>query len=648
MNRRWLRAPWLRAPWLRVPWLQRWWSRTPPVAPQTRVVWRRFADWLAPTSIAITPDSLRIDATYTRILSITGYPRSLMAGFLTHLIDRDEAFDLSVHLLPQESGAVVRQLTRRLVQLQSSRLLDERHGLVGSAERTIAYSDVEQTRDRVQRGDERLLRTSVSIRVLAATPQELEARTNRLLSLLQTLQLEVRPATFEQDLALRTCLPEGHDHLGRGISLDSSSVARAFPFSASGLPVDAGGIVYGSAPNGAVVILDPFGPHFENANHVVFAKSGAGKSFFCKVTALRQLIMGTEVVIIDPEDEYAPLCLQTGGQFIGLAPGSGYQINPFDLPIPHTQPDGKLGDVLAEKIQSLHTLLDLLLAERGPTGPATLTQREKSLLDHACYETYRRVGIGTDVRTHQRPAPLLRDLYAVLLSEICGPDVSGLASRLRRYVDGSLSGLFAGPTNVTLSHHLVVFGIRQLDSELRPLGLFLIADFVETRVRNERRPRLLYIDEAWTLMQFAEGGRFLSGLARRCRKWYLGLVTITQNAEDFLASEQGRTVIAQSSLQILLKQDAATVAAVANAFTLSRANQTYLLTCGKGDGIICARGSSMQFHADASPLEYALATTDPRDQTIWSDRAEAETPTQPLPVIASEGITLERFPQLTR
>ncbi len=277
------------------------------------------------------------------------------------------------------------------------------------------------------------------------------------------------------------------------------------------------------------------------------------------------------------------------------------------------------GDLLAEKVQSLHALLDLMLADRTPSGAAGLSQREKGLLDRCLYETYRRAGITSDHRTHNRPAPLLRDLFDVLLSGTCGADEYGLADRLHRYVEGSLARLVSAPTDVALDRHLVVFDVRDLDGELRPLGLLLIADFVWTRVRQKRQPRLLLIDEAWSLIQHQEGGRFLAGLARRARKYWLGLVTITQDVEDFLGSEWGRTVLANSSIQLLMKQDSTTIEAVSSAFRLSSGERQYLLGCHKGEGLLFARGGHVALLVEASPAEHDLVTTDPRE---LAERAE--------------------------
>ncbi|MGH2505629.1 MAG: VirB4 family type IV secretion system protein, partial [Ktedonobacterales bacterium] len=326
--------------------------------------------------------------------------------------------------------------------------------------------------------------------------------------------------------------------------------------------------------------------------------------------------------MVDPEDEYRRLAAAVDGQVIRLAPGSAQRINPFDLPQPTPTEHGESGlerdasrdgDALADKIQALHALLDLLLADHTPAGAVGLSQREKGLLDRCLYETYRRAGITSDAHTHSHPTPLLRDLYDTLHSNVCGVDSFGLAERLERYVHGSLASLFSAPTNVALDNPLVVFDVRDLDGELRPLGLLLIADYVWTRVRQARQPHLLVIDEAWSLMQHTEGGRFLAGLARRARKHYLGLVTITQDVEDFLSSEWGRVVLANSSIQLLMKQDSTTIDAVSDAFHLSTGERHYLLACHKGEGLLFARGGHVQLRVEASQMEHVLITTDPRE-----------------------------------
>lgn len=607
-------------------------SETAPVASS----WPALADLVAPAAVEIFRDALCIDDEWVRVLTVTGYPRYVYPGWLDTLIDLDEPFEVSLHLHPLESPAMVRSLSRRLVQLHSSRLLDQRRGRLADPEREVAYADVERLRDALQRGDERVFSLSFYLLVRGRSRKELDERCARIVATLDNLQTQSRPATLEHDLGLTSCLPEGRDRLLRCRNFDTSSLATAFPFTSSSLSM-ASGVLYGVVPhNGSLVILDPFAHELENGNQVVFAKSGAGKSYACKLQALRALLLGTEVVVVDPEDEYRPLCDAVGGQYIRLAPGSGQHVNPFDLPPmseaarerdhardgqPSTTTErdedanvaGDTSDLLAEKVQSLHALLDLMLADRGPSGTASLSQREKGLLDRCLYETYRRMGITSDRRTHDRPAPLLRDLYQVLRSGTCGADEYGLADRLHRYVEGSLARLFSAPTDVALDRQFVVFNVCDLDSELRPLGLLLIADFVWTRMRQSRRPRQLLIDEAWTLIQHTEGGRFLAGLARRARKYFLGLVTITQDVEDFLSSEWGRTVLANSSIQLLMKQDSTTIEAVSQAFRLSGGERQYLLGCHKGEGLLFARGAHVSLRVEASPAEHALVTTDPRE-----------------------------------
>ncbi len=650
-----------------------------------------LADLIAPAAVEVARDALRIGASWARVLAITGYPRTVSPGWLDTLIGLDEPFDLSLHIHPLASGPMVRTLTRRLVQLHSSRLLDQRRGRLADPEREVAYSDVERLRDALQRGDERVFSVSLYLVARGPTRRALDERCARLVATLNNLQLSCRPATLEHDLGLTSCLPEARDRLLRYRTFDTSSLATAFPFTSSSLSMPEG-LLYGVTPhNGSLVLLDPFSSELENANQVVFAKSGAGKSYACKLQVLRALLRGVEAVVIDPEDEYRALAQAVGGQVARLAPGSapgsvpgsvpgstgastigkmakhpvngGCHINPFDLPTTavvgsaDTTPSADAdtgapgedrlstttGDVLAEKAQALHALLDLMLADHGPGATVgqksgggvvgsgvtgQLTQREKGLLDRCIYETYRRVGITADPRTHTRPAPLLRDLYNTLTSGACGADESGLAERLRRYVDGSLAGLFSAPTDIQLDRPLLIFDVRELDGELRPLGLLLIAEFVWTRMRHARRPRLLLIDEAWSLLQHAEGGRFLASLARRARKYYLGLITITQDVEDFLGSEWGRTVLANSSIQLLMKQDATTIEAVVRAFHLSTGERHTLLGCHKGEGLLFARGAHVALRVEASPKEHALITTDPRE--LAQRAAPSASPTSPL------------------
>lgn len=578
---------------------------------------RSVVDLVAPAAIEAARSHLLLDGRYVRVIALTEYPRYVHPNWLGRLIDFDQPLDLSLHLEPLDSAASIRHLTHKLVELQSSRLLDARSGKIASAEREVAYEDVERLRDALQRGEERVFSASLYLCLRAATLPALDDLTRRVEAALGGMLASSRPALYEMLPSLLSCLPAGQDHLGRCRNLDTTSAATMIPFTSSHLSMEQG-ILYGvSVHNNSLVIFDPFSRELENANKVVFAKSGAGKSYACKVEALRALMLGIEYYVIDPEDEYRRVCDAVGGQYVRLSGTSPHHINPFDLPVRQAaapRDDREARDPLAERLLALQGLLGLMLADRGST-PSTslgtgLGQREKGALDAALLETYRRAGISRDPGTHARPAPILRDLYAVLRQQ---GDPNGLADRLERYVDGSLGRVFSSPTSVDLDRPFVAFNVRDLEPELRPLGVYLIADYIWRQVRGSRRPRMLLIDEAWSLMQHEEGARFLSSMARQARKHYLGLTTVTQDVEDFLATPEGHTVLANSSVQLLMRQDSSTIDVVAQTFRLSGGEREFLLSCRKGEGLFFARGNHIALRVEASPMEHALATTDPAE-----------------------------------
>ena len=567
---------------------------------------RSVVDLVAPAAIEASRSHLMLDGRYVRVLALAEYPRYVHPNWLGRLIDFDAPLDLSLHLEPLDSAAAIRRLTHKLVELQSSRMLDARSGKIASAEREVAYADVERLRDALQRGEERVFSASVYLCLRSSTAAALDDLTRRVEAALGGMLASSRPALYEMLPGLLSCLPAGQDHLGRRRNLDTTSAATMIPFTSSHLSMERG-ILYGlSVHNNSLVVFDPFSRELENANKVVFAKSGAGKSYACKVEALRALMLGIEYYVIDPEDEYRRVCDAVGGQYIRLSGTSSHHINPFDLPVAAPRDDREARDPLAERLLALQGLLGLMLADRG----STLGQREKGALDAALLETYRRAGVSRDPRTHSRPAPVLRDLYTILRKE---GDPYGLADRLERYVDGSLGRVFSSPTSVDLDRPFVVFNVRDLEPELRPLGVYLIADYIWRQVRGSRRPRMLLIDEAWALMQHEEGARFLSSMARQARKHYLGLATVTQDVEDFLATPDGHTVLANSSVQLLMRQDSSTIDVVAQTFRLSTGEREFLLSCRKGEGLFFARGNHIALRVEASPMEHDLATTDPAE-----------------------------------
>jgi conjugal transfer ATP-binding protein TraC len=561
-------------------------------------------DGIAPAAIEERRDHVVLDTGCTRVLALTEYPRSVSPGWLGRLVDLDEPLDLSLHLDPMDARDAVRHLTHRLVELQSSRLLDAKGGRIASAEREVAYEDVERLRDALERGDERIFTTSLYVRLHGRSPADLDRAQARVEGVLGGLMAGTRSALYEMLPGLLSCLPAGQDFLGRRRTLDTSSLATMLPFTSSHLPAT-GGLLYGvNVHNSSLVILDPFGGEQENANKVVFAKSGAGKSYACKVEALRALLLGIEYLVIDPEGEYARICEAVGGQLVPLSGTSPHHINPFDL---SGGEDDGARDPLAERVLALQGLLGLMLAEPG----SSLSQREKGVLDSALYETYRRAGITEDGATHGRIAPVLRDLLTVLRE---ADEPYGLADRLARYVDGSLGRVFSERTTATLDHPFVVFGVRELEEELRPLATYLIADHVWREARRRPRPRMLLVDEAWSLMRYPEGARFLAQMARQARKRWLGLTTVTQDVEDFLATAEGHTVLANSSTQLLMRQDASTARLVAETFGLSQGEREFLLACRKGEALLLAPGGvHIPLLVEASRFEHALCTSDPAE-----------------------------------
>jgi type IV secretory pathway VirB4 component len=579
---------------------------------------RSLADLVAPAAVEVARDHLRLEYQYARVLAVIGYPRTVAPGWLTPLIEFEYPIEMSLHIHPLETASVVKLLGHKLVQLQSSRLVDLRGGRLADPEREVALEDAERLRDALQRGEERVFSVSVYLLLRATSPRALDDLTRRVESTLDGMLAHSRVAILEQERAFRACLPYGRDELLVYRNLDTSSLVTTFPFTSSSLSMERG-VLYGVATRAQTpVIVDPFDASLENANLAVFAVAGAGKSFFVKLMALRNLLAGVDFLIIDPENEYRAVCDAVGGQYIRLASSSTHRLNPFDLPPPPAADDEGI-DVLAEQVASVLGLLAVMLAEPG----ASLDRSETAVLDDALYRTYERAGITREAATHERRVPVIADLYA-LLAETPGEVAASLTARLARYVSGSLgAGLFAGQTNVELNRRLVVFNIQQLDEELRPLATHLIASFVWRRVRRERRPRLLVIDEAWTLLRYAEGGAFISGMARRARKYYLGLVTITQDVADFLGAAHGRAVLVNAAMKLLLKQDATTVDVVADAFQLSDDERQYLLGANKGEGLLFARGSRVGITIEASQAEHRLATTAPRELAELAEQARA-------------------------
>ena len=565
-----------------------------------------LAELLAPSAIEAEWKQVRVHHydldEYLRGYAVIGYPAQVTAGWLDRLIQVEEPhIEIVMHIQPLASAPYIARQTRQLTGYRATQLLEERHGRDRNPYIKKALEEVEELREKLVAQEEQVFGVSLYLLVRASSRRELNERSNRLLSLLKSLELSAVSLALEHQRGWLCTLPDGRDVLKRRKVLDTSSLITAFPFASSSLAMDRG-ILTGIMPNGSLVVMNPSSDQLENGHEIKFSRSGAGKSYDEKMRIMRSLILGYHVIVIDPEDEYRRVCQKFNGAYIRLSDGA-LKLNPLDLP---ASADSQERNVLEEKFQSLLTLCDLLMAEPG----GSLSQKEKGYLTKCFAYTYGEKSIVSDPRTHGNQAPCMHDLYRVIRSGACGPDTMDLADRLERHLSA-----FPRTTEVSLENPLVVFNIRDLNAELRPVGLFLITDFVWTQIRQQRhpRPRMLCIDEAWALLQFAEGGRFLASIARRGRKYNLCLRVTTQDVEDFLGSEWGRTILVNSSMKFLMKQDNTTIDAVARAFKLSDGERKFLTTCAKGEGLFFVRGSHVPMKVVASPLEHKLATTNPQE-----------------------------------
>jgi hypothetical protein len=585
-----------------------------------------LADLLAPECIEVTPDALRVGQEYACGLAVTACPREVsFDGWLAPLVLHDEVFDLTFHYHPQDTAAMKRQLRCNRAGHASGRRFNRREGRADDPDTLVAEEDITRLLDDLARSRERVLDLGFYLLLRANTREALAERVERLSSVLGLLALDAaeHPTTFEQAEAFQSCLPQARDELLRTFTLDSTTLATMFPFLSNSL-VMPGGVLMGISETHEPVLLNPWDSALENPHLFIGGVTGSGKSYLGKLLVERDLLLnwrrGDQSFVIDPDLEYQQLAEALGGTVVRLAPGSVQRLNPFDLLPPRCDlsvylPEASRGDRLAEKIQDLHAMLDILLAEDvspSSSGSGMLTKREKGLLDRGLYETYHRAGITGDPRTHRRQPPLLRDLYDILKSGLCGPDETDLCGRLYRYVSGSLSSLFSDETSVDLASHLVVWDIRDMRGELRTLAIALIADRVWTQaLYDSRMPRALYIDEAASLIEHPAGGQFLATLSRRARKRYLRLVTMTQNPEQFVQDPWGSVVASNAAIKVLKTQDATSAAAVAERFHLTRSEQQRLITFGSHEALVLAGGKRVIISIPASQREHTLITTNP-------------------------------------
>jgi conjugal transfer ATP-binding protein TraC len=555
-------------------------------------------DIIAPADFLVTPNYLQLGNYFVRTLFVYTYPRYLNTNWLSPVINYDLTMDIGMSIVPEDVREVMQSLRRKLSQLESARQINDEKGLVRDPELDLAVHDIDQLRDTLAQGQNRLFQFGLYFTLYAKSLEELATLSKQVSATLGGMLIYTKEALVQMEQGFNSTLPIATDELGVLRNLDTASLSTTFPFTTAELTSDEG-ILYGiNRHNDSLILFDRF--NLDNANSVVFATSGAGKSYFVKLEILRYLMLGTDVIIIDPENEYEKLAEAVGGSYLEINLNSPKRINPFDLPL-SVHPEDEQEDVLRSNITTLHGLFRLM-AEG-------LTPEEDSLLDKALYETYALRDITTDPATQKNTPPVMSDLVAVL-SNLRGAE--NLILRLNKYVEGTYSTLFNQPTNFKLSGGLVVFSIRDLEPALRPVVIFTLLNYIWNTVRGDLKRRLMVVDEAWILMEFEDSARFLYGLAKRARKYFLGMTIISQDVEDFLANKYGKAVVSNSSMQVLLKQSTSSIDIIAQVFNLTEQEKYLLLNASVGEGLFFAGLNHVAVKITASYTEDQIITTDPK------------------------------------
>ncbi len=570
-------------------------------------------DFIAPSSIELSSAYFRLGTRMARTYYVYGYPRQLYTGWISPMINLDEVMDISLYIYPVDSQVVLDNLRKKVTQLEAGMQLNAEKGKVRDPGMEAAVADAEEMRDKLQVGEERFFRFGFYFTIYASAMEELEFVSHKIESLLGQQLIFSKPASSQQEQGLNSNVPQFSDQLQIRRNMSTGAISTSFPFTSADLSQD-NGILYGiNMHNNGLVIFDRFS--LENSNSVVFAKSGAGKSFTVKLEALRSMMMGIEIMIIDPENEYEKMADAVGGAYVRLSLNSATRINPFDLP--HVVDSEEADNALRSNLITLHGLLRLMMggAQAQMQGgqqvmtPA-LTPVEESDLDSALIETYAKAGITNDPLTHQGTPPTIADLYDTLLH--MGNTGPQLAQRLRKYTTGTFAGIFSQQSNVDINNPLVVFNIRDLEDELRPVAMYIVLNYIWNKTKSDKKRRILIVDEAWQLMKYEDSANFMFSLAKRARKYNLGITTITQDVEDFMGSRMGRAIVANASMQFLLKQSTSAVDVLAEVFKLTAEEHKRLSQFPVGQGLFFAGQNHVHIQVVASPTETTLITTNPQ------------------------------------
>jgi conjugal transfer ATP-binding protein TraC len=565
-------------------------------------------DIIAPSALKVTPRDINLGDKIVRTLFVISYPRYLSDNWFSPIINLDTIFDVSIYIHPVDTARILKQFQKKVAEVTSQIQIREEKGLVRDPILDTAYQDLESLRDSLQQAQERLFEVGLYISIYADNVADLDKIESEIRSILEAKLIYIKPALFQQEQGFRSTLPLANDELGVHSKLNSSPFSSIFPFISFDL-TDNKGVLYGiNRHNSGLVLFDRFS--LENYNSITFAKSGSGKSFATKLEILRTLMFDTSVIVIDPEREYEYLAEAVGGRYFNISLSSNNHINPFDLPV--ARDDESPADILRSQIINLVGLFRIMLGG--------ITPEEDSIIDRAITETYAMKDITPDADFSNIEPPLLSD-FELVLAGMEGGD--SLVQRLTKYTKGSWAGFLNQPSNVDINKNLVVFSIRDMEDELKPVAMYIVTHYIWTAIRKELKKRLLVIDEAWWMMKSDDTASFLFSMAKRGRKYYLGLATITQDVDDFIKSPYGMPIITNSSIQILLKQSPTSIDNLQKIFNLTEEEKYLLLESDVGEGIFFAGLKHVAIKIIASYTEHQILTSDP-SEVLAIRKAKAE------------------------
>jgi type IV secretory pathway VirB4 component len=566
-------------------------------------------DLIAPSSMKVEPSFLRLGDVFCRTLFVVTYPRYVTVGWASPLINLSAQLDIAMFFYPMKADIVLKQLKRKVGVLEAQISTDAEAGKARDPQAETALRDIEQLRDDLTQGIEHFFQFAFYCTFYSTNKDELERVTTHVETTFASMLIYTRRAYFQAEQGFNSTMPIGNDELQITFNMSTSPIASSFPFTSAELSSD-NGILYGiNRHNNSLILFDRFS--LQNANAVIFATSGAGKSYTVKLEIIRSLMLGIDVIVIDPEMEYKHLSDTVGGTYVNISLSSKSKINPFDLPRPMGE-TFSVEDIIRSAVITLKGLLRLMLGK--------ITTTEDSILDRALLETYAKKDIVAGADISNVEPPILQDFQEILEGM---EGTAELIVKLRKFTEGTFSGLLNSPTTVKMSNQLVIFSVRDLEDELRPMAIYTIINYIWNVVRSERKKRILVIDEAWWLMQAEDSAKFIFALVKRCRKYFLGITTITQDVNDFLTSPYGQAIVTNSSMQLLLKQSPASIDLIARTFLLTQSEKYLLLESGVGEGIFFAGAKHAAIQVVASYTEDQVVTTNPQ-QLLQIEAAKKE------------------------